>query len=52
MSQSVGRTPAPSSVALPFWSVPALAFAVYNNIVPDFPLINKSFNLAYSGCDL
>jgi Ni,Fe-hydrogenase III large subunit len=22
------------------------------NIVPDFPLINKSFNLSYSGQDL
>jgi Ni,Fe-hydrogenase III large subunit len=22
------------------------------NIVPDFPLINKSFNLSYSGHDL
>ena len=37
----------------PSWqNWPALAFAVYNNIVPDFPLINKSFNLSYSGCDL
>jgi len=23
-----------------------------NNIVPDFPLCNKSFNLSYSGNDL
>lgn len=30
---------------------PALEYAVINNIVPDFPLINKSFNLSYSGCD-
>ena len=37
----------------PSWqNWPALAFAVNNNIVPDFPLINKSFNLSYSGCDL
>jgi Ni,Fe-hydrogenase III large subunit/Ni,Fe-hydrogenase III component G len=37
----------------PSWqNWPAVAFAVYNNIVPDFPLINKSFNLSYSGCDL
>ena len=36
----------------PSWqNWPALAFAVFNNIVPDFPLINKSFNLSYSGCD-
>jgi Ni,Fe-hydrogenase III large subunit len=26
--------------------------AVLGNIVPDFPLINKSFNLSYSGHDL
>jgi Ni,Fe-hydrogenase III large subunit len=26
--------------------------AVTGNIVPDFPLINKSFNLSYSGQDL
>ena len=37
----------------PSWqNWPALAFAVIGNIVPDFPLINKSFNLSYSGCDL
>ncbi|MFI4979931.1 MAG: NADH-quinone oxidoreductase subunit C, partial [Nevskiales bacterium] len=36
----------------PSWqNWPALAFAVIGNIVPDFPLINKSFNLSYSGCD-
>ncbi len=32
------------------WS--ALPHAVKGNIVPDFPLINKSFNLSYSGNDL
>jgi len=31
---------------------PALEHAVMGNIVPDFPLINKSFNLSYSGQDL
>ncbi len=31
---------------------PAVCFAVRDNIVPDFPLINKSFNLSYSGNDL
>ena len=31
---------------------PAVPFAVHGNIVPDFPLINKSFNLSYSGCDM
>ena len=30
----------------------ALEHAVMNDIVPDFPLINKSFNLSYSGVDL
>ncbi len=30
---------------------PLLEYAVIGNIVPDFPLINKSFNLSYSGHD-
>lgn len=29
----------------------AVPYAVVGNIVPDFPLINKSFNLSYSGND-
>jgi Ni,Fe-hydrogenase III large subunit len=33
-------------------SWPALEHAIMGNIVPDFPLINKSFNLSYSGVDL
>jgi Ni,Fe-hydrogenase III large subunit/Ni,Fe-hydrogenase III component G len=37
----------------PSWSSwPVLEHAVIGNIVPDFPLINKSFNLSYSGPDL
>jgi Ni,Fe-hydrogenase III large subunit len=37
----------------PSWSNwPVLEHAVIGNIVPDFPLINKSFNLTYSGHDL
>ena len=37
----------------PSWhNWPALEYAVLGNIVPDFPLINKSFNLSYSGVDL
>jgi Ni,Fe-hydrogenase III large subunit/Ni,Fe-hydrogenase III component G len=37
----------------PSWqNWPALAHAIIDNIVPDFPLINKSFNLSYSGHDL
>ncbi len=31
---------------------PALQHAILGNIVPDFPLINKSFNLSYAGVDL
>ena len=30
----------------------AVEHAILGNIVPDFPLINKSFNLSYSGADL
>jgi Ni,Fe-hydrogenase III large subunit/Ni,Fe-hydrogenase III component G len=29
----------------------AITVAVRNNIIPDFPVINKSFNLSYSGND-
>ena len=31
---------------------PLLEVGMLGNIVPDFPLINKSFNLSYSGADL
>jgi Ni,Fe-hydrogenase III large subunit len=37
----------------PSWqNWPVLEHAAMGNIVPDFPLINKSFNLSYSGQDL
>jgi len=37
----------------PSWqNWPLLERAVIDNIVPDFPLINKSFNLSYAGQDL
>jgi Ni,Fe-hydrogenase III large subunit len=37
----------------PSWqNWPLVERAVLGNIVPDFPLINKSFNLSYSGQDL
>ncbi len=37
----------------PSWqNWPVLEHAILGNIVPDFPLINKSFNLSYSGQDL
>ncbi|MHB8301921.1 MAG: hydrogenase large subunit [Acidobacteriaceae bacterium] len=36
----------------PSWqNWPLIEYAVLGNIVPDFPLINKSFNLSYSGQD-
>jgi len=36
----------------PSWhNWPVLEHAVIGNIVPDFPLINKSFNMSYSGAD-
>ncbi len=34
-----------------FKNWPGLARAVPGNILPDFPVINKSFNLSYSGND-
>ena len=37
--------------AASFCNWPLMPFAVRGNIVPDFPLINKSFNLSYSGSD-
>ncbi len=36
----------------PSWqNWPLLEYAILGNIVPDFPLINKSFNLCYAGPD-
>ena len=35
-----------------FCNWPLIELAVQNNFVPDFPLINKSFDLSYSGNDL
>jgi Ni,Fe-hydrogenase III large subunit/Ni,Fe-hydrogenase III component G len=40
----------PHDVSWQNW--PVLEHAIVGNIVPDFPLINKSFNLSYSGHDL
>lgn len=41
---------APRDPSFVNWS--ALEYAGPGNIIPDFPLINKSFNLSYSGNDL
>ncbi|MFC0430728.1 NADH-quinone oxidoreductase subunit C [Kutzneria buriramensis] len=35
-----------------FFNWPALPVALADTIVPDFPLVNKSFNLSYAGNDL
>jgi Ni,Fe-hydrogenase III large subunit len=35
-----------------FCNWPVLCHAVKGNTIPDFPLINKSFNLSYAGNDL
>jgi Ni,Fe-hydrogenase III large subunit/Ni,Fe-hydrogenase III component G len=35
-----------------FVNWPAIQYTVLGNIIPDFPLINKSFNLSYAGTDL
>ena len=35
-----------------FFAWPALPVALNDTIVPDFPLVNKSFNLSYAGNDL
>ncbi|UWZ84420.1 NADH-quinone oxidoreductase subunit C [Occallatibacter riparius] len=37
----------------PSWqNWPLIEYAILGNLVPDFPLINKSFNLSYTGHDL
>jgi Ni,Fe-hydrogenase III large subunit len=35
-----------------FLNWPSLSHALLKNIVPDFPLCNKSYNQSYSGNDL
>src|SRR5690606_14755049 len=35
-----------------FFNWPALPVSLNDTIVPDFPLVNKSFNLSYAGNDL
>jgi Ni,Fe-hydrogenase III large subunit len=35
-----------------FHNWPAVPVALTGTIVPDFPLVNKSFNLSYAGNDL
>jgi Ni,Fe-hydrogenase III large subunit/Ni,Fe-hydrogenase III component G len=52
MADGGGRLHRVKIVDPSFLNWPALSRAVIDNIVPDFPLCNKSFNLSYSGNDL
>jgi Ni,Fe-hydrogenase III large subunit/Ni,Fe-hydrogenase III component G len=52
MADAVGRLHRVKVVDPSFFNWPALARALEDNIVPDFPLCNKSFNQSYSGNDL
>jgi Ni,Fe-hydrogenase III large subunit len=52
VTDAAGRIRRVKVVDPSFRNWPALEYAVLKNIVPDFPLCNKSFNLSYSGNDL
>ncbi|MDH2902689.1 MAG: NADH-quinone oxidoreductase subunit C [Actinomycetota bacterium] len=47
-----GRVARARTVDPSFFNWPALAIALNDTIVPDFPLVNKSFGLSYAGNDL
>jgi Ni,Fe-hydrogenase III large subunit/Ni,Fe-hydrogenase III component G len=47
-----GRISRARTIDPSFFNWPALAIALNDTIVPDFPLANKSFNLSYAGNDL
>ena len=47
-----GRSAASRCLTHPFMNWRPLSYALLKNIVPDFPLCNKSFNQSYSGNDL
>ncbi len=48
----VGRITRYKVVDPSFRNWPGLSFAVQKNVISDFPVCNKSFNLSYSGADL
>ncbi|MBI3490770.1 MAG: NADH-quinone oxidoreductase subunit C [Acidobacteria bacterium] len=52
MTSEDGRLHRVKIVDPSFFNWPALSQALVGNIVPDFPLCNKSFNQSYSGNDL
>ena len=54
--RSVERRPAGRlrrfhAISASYRNWPAVALAMDGNIVPDFPLVNKSFNLCYACAD-
>ena len=52
MANAAGRLERVKVLDPPFRNWRALSYALLKNIVPDFPLCNKSFNQSYSGNDL
>jgi Ni,Fe-hydrogenase III large subunit len=52
MADSAGRLERVKVLDPSFLNWPPLSHALLKNIVPDFPLCNKSFNQSYSGNDL
>jgi Ni,Fe-hydrogenase III large subunit/Ni,Fe-hydrogenase III component G len=52
MTRDDGRLHRVKIVDPSFFNWPALSQTLVGNIVPDFPLCNKSFNQSYSGNDL
>ncbi len=51
-TDAAGRLTRAKIVDPSWFNWPALPVAMANTIVPDFPLVNKSFNLSYAGNDL
>ena len=51
MADEAGRVYRLRIRSAPFANWPLVARAVVENMVPDFPLINKSFELCYACCD-
>ena len=52
MADAAGRLERVKVLDPSFLNWRALSYALLKNIVPDFPLCNKSFNQSYSGNDL
>ncbi|MBI5628284.1 MAG: NADH-quinone oxidoreductase subunit C [Candidatus Rokubacteria bacterium] len=52
MTDGAGRLRRVKIVDPSFLNWPSLSYALLENIVPDFPICNKSYNQSYSGNDL